>query len=98
MLTGPACLENVHDECNGRRVMENLRMQRSTFLSISDILVANGLLVAGRDVSVNKKMAIFINIVGLGSSNRQAQEQFQRSGQTISRYLCSFLFFAQHPG
>ena len=36
-------------------------------------------------ISMEEQLAIFMYIVGHGASNRQAQDQFQHSGETISR-------------
>jgi hypothetical protein len=38
-------------------------------------------------VSMNEQVAIFLFICVKGESNRQAQERFQRSGDTISKYV-----------
>ena len=38
-----------------------------------------------RGMSVEGQLAIFLKIVGENTSNRMAQERFQRSGDTISR-------------
>jgi hypothetical protein len=38
-----------------------------------------------KTVSVEEAVAIFLYIVGRGASNRDAQERFQHSGETISR-------------
>jgi hypothetical protein len=38
-----------------------------------------------KTVSVEEAVAIFLFIVGRGASNRDAQEWFQHSGETISR-------------
>ncbi|CAL2266347.1 unnamed protein product [Prunus armeniaca] len=35
-------------------------------------------------------LGMFLNILGQGSANRQAQDRFQHSGETVSRY-CSIL-------
>jgi hypothetical protein len=38
-----------------------------------------------RTVTVEEAVAIFLYIVGRGAANRDAQERFQHSGETISR-------------
>jgi hypothetical protein len=38
-----------------------------------------------KTVSVEEAVAIFLYILGRGASNRDAQERFQHSGETISR-------------
>jgi hypothetical protein len=38
-------------------------------------------------MSVIEKVAIFLYIITLGASNREIQEQFQHSGETINRCI-----------
>lgn len=68
-----------------RRVMELIRMPIMTFLDLRDWVVQRGLLSSTRYVSVEEQLVLFLWMVGRGASNRDAQEQFQHSGDTISR-------------
>jgi hypothetical protein len=45
------------------------------------------LLKPGREATIIEQVAIFIYMVGHQSSNWEAQERFQHSGQTISMYI-----------
>jgi hypothetical protein len=42
-------------------------------------------------MSVIEKVAIFLYIITLGASNREIQEQFQHSGETINRCIKEIL-------
>ncbi len=80
----------VQDVLNGhpRRCQEQFRMSASVFLSLEKWIethteIRNSRHHAG--ISVRQKLAIFLWIAGHGASNRDAQERFQHSGQTISK-------------
>jgi len=51
------------------------------------MLSSRELLAASRNVSAGEKLATFLFIVGQAASNRHAQERFQRSGWTISKFV-----------
>jgi hypothetical protein len=70
---------------NDERVHQVLRMTHSTFIALRDWLLANTLLKSARAVTVEEKLAIFLYIVSRPASNRDAQERFSHSGDTISR-------------
>ncbi|CAL8154226.1 unnamed protein product [Prunus armeniaca] len=38
-------------------------------------------------MSADEMLGMFLNILGHGSANRQAQDRFQHSGETMSRYF-----------
>lgn len=60
-------------------------MDLPTFLTLSSWLEDNTNLKQSRNhFSVHQKLAIFLQTVGKGDSNRDVQETFQRSGATIS--------------
>jgi hypothetical protein len=40
-----------------------------------------------RYVSAEEQLAVFLRITRTGQSNREMQERFQRSGDTISKYV-----------
>lgn len=73
------------------RVLHALRMAKSTFLLLTAFCDEHTALrsgrasAAGKGVSIEEKLAIFLYITSNGVSNRAAQELFQRSGNTISR-------------
>ena len=60
-------------------------MQLATFYSLRDWLVNNTKLKDSRKVSIEEKLVTFIYIASTEASNRQAQEQFNCSAQTISQ-------------
>jgi hypothetical protein len=86
-LTGRAFVEElVQSDTNPRRFMEVLRMQPATFEALCKWFEDSGLLQPSRKgFWVEEQVAIFLFIVGHGASNRDAQDRFQHSGETISR-------------
>jgi hypothetical protein len=82
--TGKIFMRELH-EGSEARFLRNLRMTKGTFKSILRRLVVEGGLRNGSDVNVDEQLAIFAYVVGQSSSNRNAQEMFQHSGDTISK-------------
>lgn len=70
---------------NPRRIQEILRMKLEVFQSLCIELENNTSLSASRFVNIEEKVAIFLWIVARSASNRDTQERFQHSGETISR-------------
>ena len=68
-----------------RRVLEVIRMLITTFLDLQDWVVERGLLRSTRYVSVEEQIMMFWWMVGHGATNREACEQFQHAGDTVSR-------------
>lgn len=60
-------------------------MPLSTFQRLCTHLEVSGALQSTARVSVEEQVAIFMRIVGKKSSNRDTQDRFQHSGETISR-------------
>ncbi|KAL5582602.1 hypothetical protein UlMin_015044 [Ulmus minor] len=69
------------------RIFNRTRMTRDCFVRFSSIMEQTGRLTASRAVSVEEQLMIFLFVVGHGASNRDAQETWQRSGSTISKYF-----------
>ncbi|KAF7370409.1 putative nuclease HARBI1-like protein [Mycena sanguinolenta] len=69
------------------RCHRELGMSTALFLLLLAELVATGDLADSRFVSAQEQVAIFVYWLVHGSSQRELQERFQRSGDTISRYL-----------
>ncbi|KAF7340828.1 putative nuclease HARBI1-like protein [Mycena sanguinolenta] len=69
------------------RCHRELGMSAALFLLLLAELVATGDLADSRFVSAQEQVAIFVYWLVHGSSQRELQERFQRSGDTISRYL-----------
>ena len=84
-LSGQAWVEQLL-QGNPRRFRQNLRMDRNSYIYIRDLLLTKGLLEDSRHISVDEKLFIFLYIIGQRATNRNAQERFQRSGQTINKY------------
>ena len=68
-----------------RRVLELIRMPITTFFDLRDWIIQHGLLASSHCVTVEKQLITFLWMVGRGATNREAGEQFQHSGSTISR-------------
>lgn len=88
-LSGAAYVMEV---LNGHRTRfrELFRMDRSVYDILRSELTSSAssayYLRPTSTVSVDEQLAIFLYIVGQDQSNRSAQERFQHSGETISRY------------
>ena len=72
---------------NLRRPAEVLQMPLSTFEALCQWFKKENLLSASKKISVEEQVAMFLAIVGHGNSNRQVQERFQHSGETVFRYF-----------
>lgn len=67
-------------------------MESDVFARFVNIMKDAGL-SSTRGVSVEERCAIFLYIVGNNASNRSAQERFQHSGETITRFVVSLYLF-----
>jgi len=70
---------------NERRILEVFRMPKETFLGLCDWMREYGWLKATKKVTVEEQVAIFLAVVGHGSTNREVQERFQVSGSTVTK-------------
>lgn len=85
-LTGKQYIaELLAPSTNSRRVLEVLRMSREIFLELCQWLEDRGLLTSTRFVNVDEQVAMFVWTIGHNASNRDVQERFQHSGDTVSR-------------
>ncbi|XP_057763911.1 uncharacterized protein LOC130985127 [Salvia miltiorrhiza] len=71
--------------------ISNLRMDRSTFGRLCQILRVRGGLVNGNYVTVEEQVAIFLSMLAHHKKNRVVRFDFWRSGQTISHYIHAVL-------
>jgi hypothetical protein len=78
-------VEELLESANTERIQQVFRMQLGTFISLREWLLAYTKLKPSDVVSVDEKLAIFLYIVTRPASNRDAQERFSHSGETISR-------------
>jgi hypothetical protein len=83
--TGQGYVDNVLNCGNPTHIHNILRMNQETFNSLRDWLVSNTKLKSSWRVSVEEKLFIFITIASTGLLNRQVQEQFNHSANTISQ-------------
>jgi hypothetical protein len=60
-------------------------MPVTTLLDLRDWILECGLIAPSRHVTIEEQLVMFLWMVGHGTTNREAQEQFQHSGDTISR-------------
>lgn len=67
------------------RCKNMFRMEKETFFKLCNDLENMYHLQSSRRMTVMEKVGIFIFIIAQGASNRNAQERFQHSGETISR-------------
>jgi hypothetical protein len=72
---------------NSRRYQEQLRRSFETFSELIEFCIDQTELRSSKHVSIEEKIYIFLYIVGQPASNRHVQEEFSKSGQTVSRYV-----------
>jgi hypothetical protein len=77
----------VNELLNGHpdRIREGLGMSKEIFRQLLKCLRQRCCLRSSRGISDAEQLAIFLHMAVVGASNRQLQERFQRSGDTISR-------------
>ena len=92
-LTG-ASYTHVILHGNPRRCVDVLRVPSSTFKFICQELFEIEQEPVSKLLSLEEQLAIFLYITGHNNSNRQAQDRFQHSGQTISKYVHANHFFS----
>jgi hypothetical protein len=68
-----------------KRSVNMFRMDATTLLSLYNELETHHGLKPSRRMSVIKKVTMFLFTIAVGASNRQVQERFQHSGETVSR-------------
>lgn len=83
-LPGGVYIQELLDSDNQERIKQVLRMTKPTFFALRDWLVHHTELRKG-DMTVEEKLAIFLHITSRPASNRDTQERFSHSGETVSR-------------
>jgi hypothetical protein len=86
LLTGQCWLDELLVG-HPTRFREQFGMSKNAFYRLSFELQTNSGLVASKFVTADEKIATFLHFVRTGASNRTLQERFQRSGETINRWL-----------
>lgn len=94
--TGKMYLEELLTQPSPVPIFETLRMKKQTFLLLCDELRALGLKDNKRSANticlkLEEKVAIFLDILGSGSANRTAANNWQHSNGTISRAFTNVL-------
>jgi hypothetical protein len=70
-----------------KRCFNMFRMDATTLQNLYYDLETQYGLKPSRRTSVIEKVAMFLYTIALGATNRQVQERFQHSGETVSRYF-----------
>ena len=71
---------------NDRRGQEQFRMEKHVFVKLCDRLRSYGL-ISTKGVRLEEAIGIFLMTLWHVVGNRMIQEQFQHSGETVSRQL-----------
>jgi hypothetical protein len=69
------------------RIQNNLGISLDVFQSLLRVLQSNGCVQSRNGVSVEEQLAIFLYTCVTGLSTRHVGERFQRSSETIARYI-----------
>src|SRR5947199_10740467 len=69
------------------RIQEVLRMKLEVFQFLCIELKTKGLRDSRYGITVEEQVAMFLFSVAWPASNRDVQERFQHSGETVSRYF-----------
>ena len=85
-LTGNAYLTELLTG-NPRRVSEVLGMSAATFNKLCEWIHNYTLLRGTRGMSLNEKVTMFVWTLIHGASNREVQERWTHSGDTVSQYF-----------
>jgi hypothetical protein len=84
IFTGEAYVQHILTG-NRLRAQAMFRVSIDIFKICSQELLSIDLEPASKMVGMDEQLAIFLYIVGQNATNRQAQDRFQHSGETISR-------------
>ena len=85
-LTGELWVQELlcgHDD----RIYNELGMHKPVFQHLLEILKRDAGILSTRYVSAEEQLATFLHYAHRGLSNRALQERFQRSADTISKYV-----------
>ena len=88
--------EILRDGGHPRACKDILRMTPDTFFQLRSELVEQGNLQCSRYIGVEEMMGIFLYIVGGSNSNRDTQDRFQRSAETVSKSFYCALSALRH--
>jgi hypothetical protein len=94
-LPGNKYVEELLQSSHPARIKHVLRMELHTFYTLRDWLLANTHLKPSRTMTVEEKLVVFLHLTTRPASNRDTQERFSHSGETISWYLNSISLYAK---
>ena len=86
-LSGHAYIHELLNSDNSIRIQRVLRMKPEVFLFLCKELQDKGGLTPTRFITVKEQVGMFLFTVARSASNRDVQERFQHSGETVSRYF-----------
>ncbi|XP_020272430.1 uncharacterized protein LOC109847609 [Asparagus officinalis] len=75
-----------------------VRMRSAAFMKLASLMRKLDLLKDSRNVTVEKQLAITLNILGHKSKNRTMRTQFIRSGDTVKKYYLCDAGYTTQPG
>ena len=75
----------MHD--NDESCISQIRMNRLDFFKLCDMLENIGGLKPTRNMATDEQVAMFLHIISHHLKNRVIRQNFQRSGETISRHF-----------
>jgi hypothetical protein len=91
-LLGGEYVDELLNSDHPNRIHAVLRMQLDTFYALRDWMLINTRLKTSKNVTVEEKLMIFLHITTRPASNRDTQERFSQSSDTISSYLNTLSF------
>jgi DDE superfamily endonuclease len=86
-LSGHAYIQELLNSGNSIRIQRVLRMKPEVFQFLCKELQDKGGLTPTQFITVEEQVAMFLFTVARCASNRDVQERFQHSGETVSRYF-----------
>jgi hypothetical protein len=90
-FTGDAYVQHILNG-NRLRAQSMFRLSVNVFKICSDELFLLDEEPVSKLVSMDEQLAIFLYIVGQNATNRQTQDRFQHSGETISRVFHHIIY------
>nr|XP_011466743.1 PREDICTED: uncharacterized protein LOC101303730 [Fragaria vesca subsp. vesca]XP_011466745.1 PREDICTED: uncharacterized protein LOC101303730 [Fragaria vesca subsp. vesca] len=78
-------------EGNESRCHNMFRMNKDVFMRLCNDLENIYKLKGSRRICIAEKLGMFLYTLGEGAGNRNVQERFQHSGETVSRYFSELL-------
>ncbi|PPD75151.1 hypothetical protein GOBAR_DD27910 [Gossypium barbadense] len=76
---------------SGKTCIEQVRMNRTAFFKLCEMLESLGGLKSSRNMLVDEQVAMFLHIISHHLKNRVIKHHFRRSGETVSRAFHSVL-------